>query len=282
MPSNRPVPRHPLALLRLFPTLLALLAVLGLGACQNGASAPIRADASESSSPVSRAVVVTVVSDLRVDDVESAIASVRELTTRHHGVVANARVQGNDVDASASFELRVPSDRAEPFRAELRKLGDTDHESESIEDVTAPLADLDARLRNARAHEKRLLALLEDRSSSLADVVAVEKELASVRETVERLEAEKRVIDTRVAFTTIQLSLRPKHVRVWDNPLASIASAFGGGLRFARTLVVGTAVVTAAALPSVIVIALVALAFWGILRGLLRWRARRTLAARRG
>ena len=261
--------------------LLLLLLALSIGACQAG-SAPAGSEASEQGADGARAVVVTVDSVLRVDEVDRAVTSVRELVSRHDGVVAFARVDGSSSDPAARFEARVPASRAESFRTELRKLGEVDEESERLEDVTAPRSDLEARLRNARAHEKRLLMLLDDRAATLTDVVAVEKEVASIRESIERLEAEKRLMDARIAFTTVNISLQPKYVQPWARPGQSIVSAFTAGLRAARTLVVGGAVVAAASLPPVLVLTFAVLLLIGFLKGLQRWRSRRTLAERRG
>jgi hypothetical protein len=65
--------------------------------------------------------------------------------------------------------------------------------------------DLDARLNNARNTEQRLAALLKDRTGQLSDVLAVEEKIDAVRLEIERLEAERKALDTRVDFATIDL-----------------------------------------------------------------------------
>lgn len=84
-------------------------------------------------------------------------------------------------------------------------------------------------------------------------------------------------MDRRIAFATVHVSLRPKHANLWAHPGDAIVSAFETGLRGARNLVVGSAIVAAAALPSLLVLAFAAGLMFLMLRALLRRRARRAV-----
>ncbi|MGC4117435.1 MAG: DUF4349 domain-containing protein [Myxococcales bacterium] len=134
-------------------------------------------------------------------------------TLRAGSAPSFARVGGFVLDSSSSgdrdvrFELRVPSTRLAAFRTTLSSLGEILHESEKTDDVTEQQTDLGARLRNAQVQEQRLLRLLEEKTGSLADVIAVEKELASVRETVERLDAQSKALAKRVELAAVSLTL---------------------------------------------------------------------------
>lgn len=255
---------------------LFIVAVIGsAAACARMQDSAPTIEPANSADTNTRSVVVTVRTVLSVDDVTPSTEKVRKLVDKHDGIIANAGINGTADDRVADFEVRIPADKLEAFRAELNGVGEVDSESEQVEDVTAPHADLEARLRNAQAHEKRLLSLLEEKTGSLADVVAIEKELASVRENIERMDAEKRVMDRRIAFATVHISLRPTHTNLWAHPVDAIASAFETGLRGARNLVVGSAIVAAAVLPSLLVIAFAAGLMFLFVRALLRRRSRR-------
>jgi hypothetical protein len=236
------------------------------------------AEPAEQSTETDRAIIITVRTALSVEDVAASSDRLRKLVQDHGGLIANATVHGTEEHRVADFEIRVPSDKVGDFRAALGGLGQVDSESETIEDVTAPRADLEARLKNARAQEKRLLQLLQERTGTLADVIAIEKEIASVRENVERMEAEKRLLDGRVSMATLHVSLRPKHANLWSQPGDAIVSALGTGIRGARNLLVGGAVVGATILPSALVLALLGILLFLFARALLRRRARRSIA----
>jgi len=104
--------------------------------------------------------------------------------------------------------LRVPLARVDSTVVELRKLGQVLEEKQTGEDLTHQLRDLGARLANSRRTEKRLTDLLVRRGDKLKDILDVERELASTREEIERMEAEDRNMTNHVEFAAIELSLR--------------------------------------------------------------------------
>jgi hypothetical protein len=126
--------------------------------------------------------------------------------------------------------------------------------------VTEQHADTDARLRNAQTHEKRLLEIMSNRAGTVTELVETEKELARVREEVEKLDAEKRTLDAKIAMATVHVSIMRDAPSAFETPGKSIARAFVAGLHGARALAVGIAVVIAAAGPTVLPILAFALA----------------------
>jgi hypothetical protein len=64
-------------------------------------------------------------------------------------------------------------------------LGDVESVNIGSEDVGEAYADMEVRLANGRRLEQRLLELLATRTGSLEDVLAVERELARVRQEIE-------------------------------------------------------------------------------------------------
>ena len=95
--------------------------------------------------------------------------------------------------------------------AELRKLGRIDEEKQGGEEVSQQYVDLTARLDNGRHTEKRLNELLAKRADRLKDVLDVERELASTREEIERMEAEQRNMLQQVNYASIELKLRQEY-----------------------------------------------------------------------
>jgi Domain of unknown function (DUF4349) len=73
--------------------------------------------------------------------------------------------------------------------------------------VTEQVTDLDARLANARNTEKRLIELLQKRTGDLADVLEAEREVARVREEIERFEGQRKNLDSRVSHATVTLQV---------------------------------------------------------------------------
>jgi anti-sigma factor RsiW len=108
---------------------------------------------------------------------------------------------------SISGTLRIPNSRFDAALAELRQLGRVTEESQDAEDVTATVADLAARLSNARVTEKRLTEVLRSRTGDVGDVLEVEREIARVRAEIEQMEAQRKQLDRRIEYATVTLEI---------------------------------------------------------------------------
>ena len=82
--------------------------------------------------------------------------------------------------------LLIPANRLDAALPSLKAIGFVLEESQGGDDVTEQVVDVEARLSNARNTEKRLVDLLQKRTGDLADVLAAEREIARVREEIER------------------------------------------------------------------------------------------------
>jgi hypothetical protein len=210
-----------------------------------------------------REVVMTVDVDLRAKDVEAAAARVRTETERVGGYVEHGTLSGDSDDRRATYDLRIPKTELAPLRRTIDGLGHVESENEQADDVTEQHADTDARLRNAQTHEQRLLEVMAKRAGSVSELVETEKELARVREEVEKLDAEKRTLDAKIAMATVRVSITRDAPSVFETPGQSIAHAFFAGLHGARALAVGVAIVIAAGAPTVLpILALVLALVW--------------------
>lgn len=214
----------------------------------------------------SRAMRVTTEMSVSVDDVDGSVSALRNAVADAGGYVSDAKVSGAGNFKIASLELKVPTDKLGSFRDTVAATGRIDSESEKAEDVTEQRADLKARVKNARAQEKRLLELLSDRTGSLADVIAAEKSLAEVRELVERLEAQDTTLDRQVAFATVKLKLGPRRDLEPAGAGDRISGAFSRGFSLAGQAVIGTAIAIGTAGPTLFLFALFAYLMYRLVR----------------
>lgn len=136
-----------------------------------------------------------------------------ELTVRQlQGYIAHLSLSGHSGAGRAlTATLRVPADKLDAALAELKKLGRVEQESQGGEEVTEQYVDLVARITNASNTEQRLIQVLRERTGKVADILAVEKEIARVREEIERMEAQRKNLETQVGFATLQLRLNEEH-----------------------------------------------------------------------
>jgi uncharacterized small protein (DUF1192 family) len=140
---------------------------------------------------------------------DGARAALERIVREHGGYLAQLNVAGQaNMARTLSATLRVPAAQLEGVLAELKKLGRAEQESQSGEEVTQQYVDLVARLSNARATEKRLIEVLQQRTGKVGDVLEVEREIARVRGEIERLDAQLKNMDKQVRFATVQFQLR--------------------------------------------------------------------------
>lgn len=219
-------------------------------------------DRSAPASPDARERERTITLELRVESAARAAASLTALATRHHGYVHASTIG----ERGADYELRVPVRELAAFRRAARRLGSVANETEQAEDVTDHHRDVSARLRNARREEARLLALMDERAGSLADVIAIEEHLGTVRERVEQLDAEERAIAQRVENAVVHVQLSPRRVPFWERPGETISVAARSGVTAVQAIVVGSAAAIAGLGPSLLLLALALVALVYLLR----------------
>jgi hypothetical protein len=148
---------------------------------------------------------------IEVDSLDVAIARVRTLAQRVGGFVANTTVQGGrDQLRSASLEVKVPAERFDEALAGLQPIGKVESVNVSAQDVGEEYVDIAARVENAHRLEARLIALLANRTGKLQEVLSVERELARVREEIERYEGRLRYLRSRVATSTLTIAVHER------------------------------------------------------------------------
>ncbi|HKU60225.1 MAG TPA: DUF4349 domain-containing protein [Gemmatimonadales bacterium] len=174
---------------------------------QQGASVPpLWSD--PAADPASRLIIRTGQAGIEVDSLEPALDRLRATAARVGGFVGNASIQtGRNQVRQASVEIKVPSSRFDDLTEGLRPLGRVEFLTVGAEDVSEEFVDLTARTANARRMEERLLELLASRTGKLQDVLTVERELARVREEIERMEGRLRYLKTRTELSTLSVAL---------------------------------------------------------------------------
>ena len=171
--------------------------------------------AAPSASPVPAAapmILRTAQITMVTQNLDKARAGIDQIVQRFGGYVGELSTSAPvDGGRTLTATLRVPGAQLDAALAELKTLGRVESESQTGQDVTAQYVDLEARLSNARNTEQRLLELLRQRTGKLSDVLEVETELSRVREEIERMEGERRLLAKQVAFAMITASVTEEY-----------------------------------------------------------------------
>jgi hypothetical protein len=205
---------------------------------------------------------------LLAKDVEAARQAIDRIVRDLEGFMGQVDVERGVNEAKIlRATVRVPTATLEEAFKALKALGEVIQESQGADDVTEQVMDLDARLANHRNTEKRLNDLLLKRTGQLADVLAAEREVARVREEIERLDAQRKNLDGRVTYATITVQVDEQHKATLDmGPLTASS-------RFRNALVDGFRSAVSSLLEALLIVVRVApvLLVWTLL---LVWPAR--------
>jgi hypothetical protein len=231
-----------------------------------------------------RSIVVIASTTVRVDDVTSATDRLTTLVAGAGGRIESQQVSrgGGPVDgicvdgtdcapvpapgyAASTTTVRLPTTEVDTFLRSTAGLGTVESGTRSSTDVSAEVADVDARLRSAEASLARVRALLT-RAESIADVVALEGELARRQADLEALQARQRVLDDQTAQATVTVALVERDATIpGDEDSGFLAGLSAGWDAFASATVVGLTVL-GAVLPFAAFAAVIGLAVWVVVR----------------
>jgi len=216
----------------------------------------------------SNMLIRTATASIEVDSLEIAVAQVKQLAAQFGGYLANSGVEtGKKRLRNATLEVKIPVTRFDEALSGLTPIGKVESVNVSAEDVGEEYVDVDARMENARRLERRLIDLLGTRTGKLKDVLAVETELARVREEIERYEGRTRYLKAHTATSTIRVTVHEPIPVVGSAGHSVMGEAFTQAWRNFVVLLS----LAVQSLGIVLPLGLLALTAWYVTR---RWRLR--------
>ncbi len=232
-----------------------------------------------------RKVILTYEASLETDEFDAVMDALEQRLAVVGGYVQNSYVDGKKPEAygdrgrTASLTLRVPADQAERFYTDVKALGTLLSEHAYGDDVTAEYFDRETRLEVLEIQLERLKNILVQ-TDNLADVLALEAEIARVTLEIEELTGELRRYDALIDYATVVITLRETSLR--EGPAAAksvgerIAEGFSDSLHGVGAFFVDVFVWLVSSLPVLAVLGIAVLAVVLLIRGMVkRGRARR-------
>lgn len=126
------------------------------------------------------------------------------------GYIQESSVWGSSSDysssRSASYTLRIPSDKLDEFIDVVETLGNVTYKNESVDDVTLRYVDVDSHKKALETEQERLLALLE-KAENVEDIITIENRLSDVRYELENYESQIRLLDNQIDYSTVYMDI---------------------------------------------------------------------------
>jgi len=179
-----------------------------LSAAENAAPKPAETPAPELAN---RKLIRNATVHLEIVSFDDAVQKITAFAKEERGYVAttDSQKQANG-KLRGSVVVKVLPENLDRFLQKIRGLGELKNQTLGTEDVTKAYFDTDARLKNAHVMEQRLIDMLKTKTGKVADLLQVEKELARVREEIEKMQGELKYWDSQVQFATVTISIAEK------------------------------------------------------------------------
>ena len=195
---------------------------------------------------------------IEVKSVEVALNSLGQSVRSIGGQSTNQLERQNEYGArTASITWLVPAERLDAAFDAVRALGEPHLLSFKTEDVTTSYFDVTVRIETQKQLERQLVALLRRPSNRLSDLLEVEREIARVREEIDKLEGHIRLWDNQIAMSSVVITLtEPAPIAAsTGGPLQTLIASFGvAGENFVLT-VAGLVAISGSVLPVVLLLA---------------------------
>lgn len=152
---------------------------------------------------VDRKLVRTASMTLDTETIAETSVRARDIVTAAGGFAGQEQVN----NATASLTLHVPVDKLDKVVGELSGLGEVMSRSQSAEDVTEQVVDVDSRVASQRASVERVRALL-GRATTIGEITQIESELTRRESELDSLLKRQERLAGSVALATVTMHLQ--------------------------------------------------------------------------
>lgn len=232
---------------------------------------------SEQAPRVERLIIRNAELSIVVTDTLVALTALSQLAEAMGGyVVSSSTYQAGQGALQADVQFRVEAKRFDEALQAVRALAvQVERETVSGQDVSAEYFDLEAQLRNLENTEAQLRKL-QSEATTTQDVLAVYRELATIRGEIDRIKGRMQYLSQSAALASISVSLKPDvlaqpiQIAGWrpEGVAREAVQALVIALQALATLAIWTAIVI---VPIAALIGLPVLIAIGAVR---RWRKR--------
>ena len=141
-----------------------------------------------------------------VENIDTSVDSTKLINTKYSAQITNIYDSGRGNDRVVSITVKVPVTDFEKYYEEVREIeGEVTYANISTLDVTEEYIDITSRLKNLKSVEEQLVGILE-KAENVTEILAVQKELNTVRGEIESYEQRKRYFDSQTDYSYITIS----------------------------------------------------------------------------
>ena len=171
--------------------------------------------ASEEPADMSEKIIYSANARLETTEFDTALEKIQALVKELGGFMESTSISGNNYSSiargntggrSASFTIRVPSNKFQTLTGSLSDIGNVPYCNTYMQNVTMEYYDVQSRLEAYKTQETRLLEMLAA-AESVEDMLAIQKQLTDVQYEIDSLSGQLRYYDHQVNYSTVSLDV---------------------------------------------------------------------------
>ncbi|MEX2243898.1 MAG: DUF4349 domain-containing protein [Fimbriimonadaceae bacterium] len=152
-----------------------------------------------------------------VADVQKAVDDTTIMVKGYKGYVESNSNSGTEESKPRAFmTLRVPEQHYEDAITKLKSLGKLRSENTSGQDVTAKVADIEARIKTLKVEEESYRELLRH-ANKVGDILDIKERISVVRQQIESYDAQRLTMRRLAALSTITVQFE-EEAKATDEP----------------------------------------------------------------
>jgi hypothetical protein len=193
-----------------------------------------------SNSALTRKIIKNADMSLTTADYNKSIGQIESTVKSFGGFVQSSGTQGEGATGSrsATYVVRIPTDKFDSFLDSVGKIGKVVHRNVSGNDVTEQYIDTETRLNTLETEHTRLVDLLK-KATDMTDIIKIEDKLTEIETQIEQYEGELKKMDSLVDLSTVNIS-----VSEVTPSQAAASDSFGGSVSNVFTQSISALVVT--------------------------------------
>lgn len=161
-------------------------------------------------------------------NIDSSKRIITAAVEKYNGYISSDDNYTSPDRISGTLVIRIPDDSFDSFIIDATSgVKRFDNRSVNVSDVTEQFIDINARLNTKKELEKRLLELL-DNTSSVSEIIEIEKQLGDLRSEIESIEGRLKYLENQVSYSTVSITFYER-LSADNNIFGKIGDSIKGG-----------------------------------------------------
>lgn len=194
-------------------------------------------------------------------DFDATVSAIAALVAEHNGYVESNSISnrnsGSQSARYASYKFRIPAENADAFVSTVGNTLNVTRNNSYVEDISETYYSIEATLEELQTERDSLLAMMEslDNQKDYNFWLTLQTRLSEVRQQIARLQAQLNNYDSRVSYSTVNLSINEvvTYTPTEESFGAKIAAAFSKGWTVFGEFMEGLAVVLVTIFPFLLI-----------------------------